>query len=72
MERFISEFIDILDEKPDFEINETTVFKELPSWDSLAALSLIVMVSNNYGKSIDGEVIRNCETIYDLYEVINA
>ena len=72
MERFISEFIDILDEKPDFEINETTVFKELPSWDSLAALSLIVMVSNNYGKSIDGEVITNCETIYDLYEVINA
>jgi acyl carrier protein len=72
MQKFISEFIDILDEKPDFEINENTIFKELPSWDSLAALGLIVMISNNYGKSIDGEIVRNCETILDLYKVINA
>jgi acyl carrier protein len=72
MEKFISNFIDLLDEKPDFEINQNTVFKDVPAWDSLVALSLIVMVSNNYGKSIDGEIVRNCDTIRDLYEVVSA
>lgn len=72
MEKFITELVELFDEKPDFEINQNTVFKEVPGWDSLVALSLIVMVSNNYGKSIDGEIVRNCDTIRDLYEVINA
>lgn len=72
MKDFIENFIGIFDEKPDIEINENSVFKEVPGWDSLISLSLIVMVSNNYGKSIDGEVVRNCITIRDLYEVVNA
>lgn len=72
MEKFITDFVDLFDEKLDFEINQNTVFKEIPGWDSLLALGLIVMVSNNYGKSIDGEIVRNCVTISDLYEVINA
>ena len=72
MKDFISNFIDIFDEKPNIEINEDTIFKEIPGWDSLVGLSLIVMVSNNYGKSIDGEVLRKCITIQDLYKVINA
>lgn len=72
MEKFIQDFIELFDEKPDFEINQNTVFKEIPGWDSLVALGLIVMTSNNYGKSMDGEIVRNCETIRELYEVINA
>ena len=72
MEKFIKDFIDLFDEKPDFEINQDTVFKEVPGWDSLVALSLIVMISNNYGKSIDGEIVRNYVSIRDLYEVVNA
>jgi acyl carrier protein len=72
MEKFIIDIIDLFEEKPNFEINQNTIFKELPGWDSLVALSLIVMVSNNYGRSIDGEVVRNCDTIRDLYEVVNA
>jgi acyl carrier protein len=72
MEQFIAEFTELFDEKPDFEINQNTIFKEVPGWDSLVALSLIVMVSNKYGKSIDGEIVRNCNTIRDLYEVANA
>ncbi len=72
MDKFIENLIELLDEKPQFEIDPDTVFKELPGWDSLVALSLIVMISNNYGKSINGEVIRNCVTIQDLFEVVNA
>ena len=72
MENFINEFLGLLDEKPQFKVDGDTKFKEIPGWDSLVALSLIVMVSDNYGKSIDGEVVRSCTTIRDLFEIINA
>ena len=72
MEQFITDVVELLDEKPNFEINENTIFKDLSGWDSLVSLSLIVMVLNNYEKSIDGETIRNCITIRDLFEVVNA
>ena len=70
MQNFISDFLEIFDEKPPFEIDGETVFKDIPAWDSLIALSLIVMISNNYGKSIDGETVRNCVTIRDLYDAV--
>ncbi len=72
MQDFINNFLEILDEKPHFEIDSETVFKDIPGWDSLAALGLIVMISNNYGKSIDGEALRKCVTIRNLYDAINV
>ena len=72
MENFINEFLDIFDEKPDLDVDGDTIFKEIPGWDSLVSLSLIVLVSNNYNKSIDGDVIRACTTIRDLFDFINA
>lgn len=72
MEQFINDVVELFDKKPDIQIDENTIFKDLIDWDSLTSLSLIVMVSNNYGKSIDGETIRNCVTIRDLFEIVNA
>ena len=71
MENFVANLVDLLDEKPDFTVDENTVFKDLPGWDSLVSLSLIVMVSDDYNKSIDGETIRSCNTIRDLFEAVN-
>ena len=72
MENFVVNLVDLLDEKPGVHVDENTVFKELPGWDSLVSLSLIVMVSNDYGKSIDGETIRRCNTIRELYVAVNG
>lgn len=72
MENFVSNLIELLDEKPSVNVDENTVFKDLPGWDSLVSLSLIVMVSNSYGKSIDGETIRSCHTIRELYDAVNG
>ncbi len=72
MENFINEFSALFDEIPPFELRGETVFKDIPGWDSLVALSLIVMISNNYGKSIDGEIVRTSVTIRDLFKAING
>jgi acyl carrier protein len=72
MENFVVNLVDLLDEKPGVNVDENTVFKDLPGWDSLVSLSLIVMVSDDYGKSIDGGTIRSCNTIRELYEAVNG
>ena len=72
METFINELIELLDEKPSIPVDANTEFQELSEWDSLVNLSLIIMVSDNYGKSLDGEEIRKCVTISDLFDLINA
>jgi acyl carrier protein len=72
LDTFIKEFVALLENRSRPDITGDTAFKDVPGWDSLVALSLIVMISNVYGKSIDGETIRSCHTIRDLYEAINA
>ncbi|MEI6880476.1 MAG: phosphopantetheine-binding protein [Bacteroidota bacterium] len=52
------------------EINENTTFKDLEEWDSLTALSIILMVDEKYGMMLTGDEIRNSQTINDLFEVL--
>ena len=72
MQDFIIEFEKLFDEKPPFDLNEETEFKKLPGWDSLVSLGLILLASDMFNKSIDGEVVNNCSTIRDLYDVFNV
>jgi acyl carrier protein len=70
MDDFIVKFCELFDEELNQEIFGSTVFKDLPQWDSLVALSFIVMASNVYQKSIDGEAIRSANTVSDLFELV--
>lgn len=70
MDEFIDKFCDLFDEELNQEILGSTVFKDLSQWDSLVALSFIVMASNDYHKSIDGESIRSAKTVSDLFELV--
>ncbi|WP_417186450.1 acyl carrier protein [Bacteroides sp.] len=47
-----------------------TKFRELDEWSSLIALSVIAMVDEVYGITINGEDIRNSQTIGDLFNRI--
>ncbi|MEO3487857.1 acyl carrier protein [Phocaeicola vulgatus] len=48
------------------------MFKSLDEWTSLAALSVIAMIDDEYEVSINGNDIRNLETIGDLFELIKS
>lgn len=71
IEKFIENFEALFDEKPSSPITAETEFREIPGWDSLVALSFIVMVADNYGKAIDGNSIKFATTILDLFNLIN-
>ncbi len=68
--KFIENFIEALEIENESEITETTVYKELDEWDSLAALSTISMVDDEYGVTITNKDLRSVDTIQQLYELI--
>lgn len=43
-----------------------TVLDDLEEWDSIAALSLIVMLDEQFEKTISGDEIKALETVGDI------
>ena len=43
-----------------------TVLDEVDSWDSIAALSLIAMMDDNFGKTLSGSEIKALKTVGDI------
>ncbi len=47
-------------------LTENTVLEDLSEWDSMAALSLIVLVDENFGKKLSANQIKSFKTIKDI------
>ena len=60
---------EILDVEP-VDINEKTYLTNMDEWDSLAILSFIVMMDEEFNKVVTGEEIKKMVTIADLLEVM--
>ena len=65
--KFIELFAELFDETDVTVFTAKTEFKKLDEWSSLIALSVIAMVDEEYGITIQGEDIRNANTIADLF-----
>jgi acyl carrier protein len=53
------------------EIEPETLLDSIPTWDSMAALSLIALLEEHFGRSdIDGREISRMETIGDVFKVM--
>lgn len=69
---FIENFAAQFDDTEASELNGNTVYKELEEWSSLIALSVIAMVDEEYDVTINGDDIRNTNTIEDLFNAVKA
>lgn len=69
-DEFIQEIMSILEIEDAYLIQETTAFKALNEWDSLAALSTISMVDDEFGVTINNKDLRSVETLGELYKLI--
>lgn len=70
IEDFIQNFADQLDDTSAEALTPETAFRELDDWSSLAALSIIAMVDEEYGVSIASDAFKNSKTIQDLFDQI--
>jgi acyl carrier protein len=69
IDKFIEQFLTAVDFQETVDITGSTVLRDLPEWDSLAALGIIVMFDIEYGKSIIGDDLKTCVTIHDLFKL---
>ncbi len=71
IDQFIESFLSAVDFQETVEVTPETLLKDLPEWDSLAALGVIVMFDVDFGKTITGDNLKNCTTIADLYKLLS-
>jgi len=68
---FIEQFLIAVDFQDPVEVTPDTVLLDLPEWDSLAALGVIVMFDIEYGKTIVGDDLKQSITIQDLFTLLS-
>ncbi len=72
MNEFIKKFAEIFDDVDASALSSTTKFRELDDWDSIAGLSVICMVDEEYGVTLNAEDMKACHTIKDLFSKVQS
>ena len=70
IKEFIEHFAEQFDETDTSEFKPETVFHDLEEYTSLIALSIILMVDEEYSVTIDGNEMKSCVTIEDLFNLV--
>ena len=69
-----AEKIELLEETMELEagtLREDTVLEELDRWNSLTKLSIIVMMDDEFGVKLTGEIIKGFTTVADIIAVMD-
>jgi acyl carrier protein len=69
---FIRNFSDQFENTEQSLLTAHTRFRELEEWSSLIALSIIAMVDEEYGVVLTGDVMREAQTIQELYDILKS
>ncbi len=71
LQEIINIFADCLEKEPE-EIKAGDEFREYEEWDSLAYLSVIASIDDEYEFVIPVEDFRSCITVADLAEYVET
>lgn len=69
---FIANFAEQFDDTELSEFKPETVFHELDEYTSLIALSIIAMVDEEYGVTLNANDMSSAVTIEDLFNTVNS
>ena len=67
---FVTNFTTAVDFQEQVDVRADTMLADLPEWDSLAALGVIVMFDMEYGITISGNDLKECQSISDIFQLI--
>ncbi|NBD38400.1 MAG: acyl carrier protein [Verrucomicrobia bacterium] len=71
MEAFVEHLAEALEQSPD-NLSPETKLRDIPNWDSLAILTTLSMVDEQYDVTLSGPELQHCETIGDVYAKVRA
>ena len=69
---FIENFANQFEDTEASEFKAETVFRDLDEWSSLIALSIIAMVDEEYGVTLNGDDMKRATTIQDLFNLVKS
>jgi len=69
---FVEQFVVAVDFQTAVPVAGDTKLADLPEWDSLAALGVIVMCDTDYGVTITGNDLKECVTVGDILTRVHA
>lgn len=72
IKEFIEHFAEQFDDTELSEFKPETVFHDLDEYTSLIALSIILMIDEEYGVSIDANEMSAAVTIEDLFNTVKS
>ena len=70
MKNFIKKLEDVF-EMQTGSINSSDIFREYKEWDSMALLSLMAMLEDEYNKTIPREEFQKITTIEEIFYFVN-
>lgn len=70
IKEFIEHFAEQFDDTELSEFQPETVFHDLEEYTSLIALSIILMLDEDYNVTVNGNEMKSCVTIEDLYNLV--
>ncbi len=70
LNEFVANFAEQFDETDASEITASTEFHDLEEWSSLTGMGIIALAKTEYGKTITGKELRECETVEDVFNLI--
>ena len=57
---------------PENEIPDQATMNDLPSWDSLSHMNLIIEIEREYGIQLTGDDIADMQSIPELLEILSG
>ena len=72
LDEFVKAFAAEFDDTPEETFKADTRYRELDEWGSLVALSIISMVDDEMDKRVTGADLRSCNTIEELYKLVES
>jgi acyl carrier protein len=70
--KFLAEFKEALEMEESADISLEDSFREIDEWDSLARLSLIALLDDEYEVEMESRDLEGLVTIQDLYNWVSA
>ena len=72
IKEFINHFEDILEETDINTLKPDTNYRELGEWSSLAALSTMAMINDEYDIAITADEMRSTTTFQQLFDLVSS
>lgn len=72
LQEFIQNFANQFDETDADVFTPATKFRDLEEWSSIIGLSIILMIDEEYGITIEAADMKQAETIEELFNIVQA